>query len=232
MCTSGCIKFGKQTLTEADIKGKRVIEIGSYDVNGSLRPFVQSLNPAEYIGVDVEEGYGVDIVCDAGAVRDKFGDDSFDVVISTELMEHILDWRKVISDMKRICRPGGVILITTRSFGFAYHGWPYDFWRFEVPDMEQIFSDFSIENVERESPYPGVFIKARKPAAFLEKDLSSYELFSIVTGKRQRTLDQDVLAAFVREHADQYRAEERSTMKSRLKKNIKNSYWKVKKAIY
>jgi len=227
MCNSECIRFGMQFLKESDVKGKRVIEVGSYDVNGSLRRSMMSLHPSEYIGVDVEKGYGVDIVCDAGELRNRFGDESFDVVISTELMEHILDWRKAISNMKRICRPHGVILITTRSAGFDYHGWPYDFWRFETSDMEEVFSDFTIEAVERDALAPGVFIAARKPLHFMEKDLSSVELYSIVSGRRQKTIDPDTLKAFEHAHADKYRESENRTLKSRLKRIVKNTYWSV-----
>lgn len=188
MCHSTCFVFAARALERGEIKGRRVLEVGSYDVNGSVRPLVEMHEPASYTGVDIKEGPGVDEVCGAEEMLDRFGPESFDVVISTELMEHVKDWRKVISNMKNVCRPGGCILISTRSLGFDYHGHPYDFWRYEVEDMRVIFSDCEIQLLESDGAMPGVFIKAKKPRKFEEKDLSGVMLYNIITGRRAREI--------------------------------------------
>ena len=86
--------------------------------------------------------------------------------------------------MKRVCKPGGTILITTGSFGMPYHAWPYDFWRYETQNMEVMFSDCEILALEKDTGDPGVFLKARKPMDFVEVDLPEYALYSIVSGNR------------------------------------------------
>lgn len=227
MCNLSCLRFGNDNLTRAEITGKRVIEIGSYDVNGSLRSYVRSLRPAQYVGVDIEKGYGVDVVCTAEGVRERFRPESFDVVLSTELMEHVRDWKKVISNMKQICKPEGIILITTRSHGYPYHGWPYDFWRFEQADLKAIFSDFEIRNLEKDGEEPGVFIKARKPSLFVERDLTDLELYSIVSNGRVREIDEVILQAYLEKHAQQYRLLERQTVKGKVRKLLRDLYWQV-----
>ncbi|MEM2900830.1 MAG: methyltransferase domain-containing protein [Thermoplasmata archaeon] len=131
--------FGAKNLSREEIKGKKVIEIGACNVNGSLQPLLKSWEPAEFVGVDIEKGEGVDVICNAENLVDKFGKESYDVVLSMEVLEHVRDWRKVVSNIKNICKNGGIILITTRSYGFGYHAYPYDFWRFELKDMEDIF---------------------------------------------------------------------------------------------
>lgn len=183
MCNVSCILFGGIHLKEEEIKGKRIIEVGSSDVNGSLRPLLESYKPKEYVGVDIINGPGVDIVCNAEEIVNKFGKERFDVVVSTELLEHVRDWRGVISNIKNICKPSGIILITTRSYGFGYHAYPYDFWRYEVEDMKIIFSDCEILVLEKDPQAPGVFIKVRKLNKFVEKNLSNYKLYSIVVNK-------------------------------------------------
>ena len=189
MCNINCIIFGAKNLTKEEIKGKRVLEVGAYDVNGSLRPLVESWEPSEYIGVDIEMGPGVDIICDAENLVEKFGEESFDIVISTELLEHVKNWKKVVSNIKRVCKRGGIILITTRSKGFPYHPFPYDFWRYELEDFKEIFSDLEILSLEKDNiKSPGVFIKARKPQNFKERDLSDYKLYSIITNKRMKEI--------------------------------------------
>ncbi len=196
MCNINCILFGARYLTKEEIEGKRVIEVGSYDVNGGLRSYVESLKPSEYIGVDIKEGPGVDVVCRAEDLTKRFGDESFDVVISTELLEHIKDWRKVISNLKNISKKGGIILITTRSIGAPYHAYPYDFWRYEPEDMMKIFADCEIIALEKDTYSPGVFIKLKKPQKFLEKNPTDYELYSIVIGRRVKEITDKDLKSF------------------------------------
>lgn len=188
MCSPGCIEFSSSNLSRLEVEGNRVLEIGSLvDITGSSRPYVQSLNPSEYIGIDVNAGEGVDIVCTVEDALDKFGKEIFDIVISTEVLEHVLDWRKAISNIKNLCKQAGVILITTRSIGFIYHPYPYDFWRFQPHDIVSIFDDCIIKEIridESDSNGPGVMAKIVKPLNFKENDLSDYRLYSMVVHKR------------------------------------------------
>ncbi len=184
MCNSACIEFGRESLTRADVEGKMVIEVGARDVNGTLRPFAEAHQPARYLGVDLEAGNGVDEICNVYDLAKRFGPESFDVVISTEMIEHVQDWRKAFSQIKTILRPGGIVLITTRSIGFPYHDYPFDYWRYELDDMKAIFADMRIESLEPDPLSPGVLIKARKPDEFSEKDLNAHALYSMVTNGR------------------------------------------------
>jgi SAM-dependent methyltransferase len=183
LCTINCILFGVNNLRDEEIAGKQILEVGACNVNGSLRPFVESRKPAMYIGADIERGTGVDVICNAENLEVAFEEGCFDVVISTELLEHVRNWRSVISSIKKVCKPGGIILITTRSIGFGYHAYPYDFWRYEIEDMRYIFSDCLIEVLEKD-PEKGVFAKIRKPLEYSEKDLGNYALYNIVVGKK------------------------------------------------
>jgi ubiquinone/menaquinone biosynthesis C-methylase UbiE len=180
--------FAALNLRREEVHGKRIIEVGACDVNGSLRRLVNAYNPSEYIGVDIANGPGVDIVCDASELLNLFPECSFDFVISTEMIEHVRDWRLIIHNMKKICKPGGVMLITSRSYGFFYHGYPYDFWRYELDDMKNIFQDFDIEVLEKDPQY-GVMVKMRKPQKnFTEVNLEEHKLYSIIIKKRVKDI--------------------------------------------
>jgi SAM-dependent methyltransferase len=98
-------------------KNKRVLEIGSWDVNGNIRNKFINCN---YIGVDVSEGKGVDIVCEGQNV--DFPTNYFDVVISCECFEHNRYWLETFTNMIRMLKPGGLCLITCATIGRGEHG--------------------------------------------------------------------------------------------------------------
>lgn len=189
MCNSDCIRFAELHLTREELEGKNVLEVGSLNVNGSIREVVGPLRPASYLGVDMVLGPGVDERCDIRDLVQRYGRNRFDAVVSTELLEHVRDWRSAISNLKNVLKDGGVLLITTRSEGFPYHGYPCDFWRFEPSDLQVIFSDFSIEALSSDPSCPGVFMKARRKAPFRERPLASYRLYSMLTRRRCRDVN-------------------------------------------
>ncbi len=196
MCTYGCLDFVSAHLRADEVKGRTVLEVGSLDVNGSVRPLVAAFGPASYVGVDMQAGPGVDVICDATELAARFGSDRFDLLLSTELLEHVRDWRAVISQFKRVLKPYGRLLVTTRSRGFPYHAYPFDFWRFEPADVQRIFADFKIEAVSSDPASPGVFLKAQKPASFVEGNLGQVALFSMITNARALTVTDAQIATF------------------------------------
>lgn len=110
MCNIAVIEFFIENIRIEEFRGKRVLEVGSKYINGSVRPLIERFaSPKEYIGVDIEPGKYVDIVLPAEKLVECFGEEAFDVVISTELLEHVRDWRLVINNMKRVLRCGGYI---------------------------------------------------------------------------------------------------------------------------
>jgi SAM-dependent methyltransferase len=187
MCTPTCISFGTRMLTRELVAGRDVIEVGALDVNGSLRSHVEALKPATYLGVDMQPGPGVDEVANAAQLVSRYGGESFDLVITTEMLEHTRNWPEIVSNLKGVLRPGGHLLVTTRSPGFPYHAYPYDFWRYEPDDMRVIFGDLNIVTIESDSASPGVFMLARRPEAFEER-AAPISLFSIITGHRSRSV--------------------------------------------
>ena len=162
------------------------MEVGSRNVNGSIRPFIMKYAPNNYVGIDYVSGDGVDLITDARLLVEKFGENIFDIVISTEMLEHAEDWRSVINGMKRVLKPNGLLIITTRSPGFGYHAYPYDYWRYTLEDFNEIFSDLEILVLERDDKTnPGVLMKARKPLTFSPKNLDNVFLYSVINCRRE-----------------------------------------------
>mgnify|MGYP006278801103 CR=1 FL=1 len=105
-----------------------VLDVGSRDVNGSFRS-IFSHSRFQYTGADVEFGPNVDIVLDYPYSWDQIQPDSFDIVISGAVLEHVeFPWR-TFSEMTRVLKPGGLLCIIVPN-GFREHRYPVDCWRF------------------------------------------------------------------------------------------------------
>lgn len=171
---ASALAFACSALTAEDVAGKCVLEAGSMNVNGSVRPHVEALGPAQYVGIDMRPGPGVDRVLAAEklpgwAVATGF-DRGADVVVSTEMLEHAADWRAAMRGMIGYLMPGGLLVLTTRSEGFPLHGYPDDHWRYSVEAMGAILKGAGLDVERLESDplpgHPGVFARARKPAGW------------------------------------------------------------------
>ena len=91
----------------ADLAGAAVLEIGSLDINGSVRPLF--VDAAHYHGLDLVAGPGVDEVADASAWTP---DRRYDVVACAEVLEHAPPWRAILDVMWSAVAPGGLLLMS------------------------------------------------------------------------------------------------------------------------
>jgi hypothetical protein len=108
---------------------KCVLDVGSQDVNGSLRTVTPE--GATFVGVDMVAGKGVDVVL-ADPYTYPYPDGHFDAVISTSCWEHDpMFWLTFLEGL-RVLSPRGFMYVNAPSSG-RYHGYPLDFWRF-FPD--------------------------------------------------------------------------------------------------
>lgn len=105
----------------------KVADIGSYDVNGTLKPI---FSKHFYTGIDQCAGPNVDLVSDAHKL--ELANKSFDVVVSTSCFEHDEMFWLTFLEMCRIVKEGGLIYINAPSTG-CFHRYPVDCWRF-YPD--------------------------------------------------------------------------------------------------
>ena len=93
-----------------------VLDCGSLDVNGNNRQFFID---STYIGIDIVDGKNVDVVT---RVCNYTPDKLFDVVISTEMLEHDLSFDQSLDKMFHFLRPGGLLIITAAGLGREVHG--------------------------------------------------------------------------------------------------------------
>lgn len=78
------------------------------------------------VSVDVTPSPGLDVLSMAAPL--PFRSETFDTVICTSVLEHVDNAEEVVSEIARILKPGGRLLITI-PFLYPTHEAPYDFWR-------------------------------------------------------------------------------------------------------
>lgn len=83
----------------AGLKGRHVLEMGSRDLNGSIRDWVAKQDIASYTGIDTAEGFGVDVVADAATFIPVH---PTDLVICMEMFEHASNIPQVVANVARI----------------------------------------------------------------------------------------------------------------------------------
>lgn len=100
----------------------RVLDMGGQDVNGTVHRHILNLTHNVRLDVlDIEAGAGVTIVGDARNT-DWWDGQPYDLVISTEMLEHLEDWQRAVEVASRILRPGGWFVGTCASTGRGAHG--------------------------------------------------------------------------------------------------------------
>jgi hypothetical protein len=156
------MQFVASVLYRNEVEGKSVLEVGSYNVNGSVRGLVMAYNPASYLGIDICEGPGVDKIHDIS----KGLDEKFQLVISTEMLEHAEYWQSSLSNIVEATLD--TLILTARGPGFPRHN-PPDYWRFRPHDLTRAVECLGLRVVlcVADPQVPGVFLKAVRPG-FIE----------------------------------------------------------------
>ena len=116
----------------ADFGRYRVLDVGcgGKPYRPIFAPFAD-----EYVGVDVDNP-AAEL---EGMVENlPVEDNSFQVVLCTQVLEHAADPSRAVAELSRVTAPGGRVLASTHGVQ-AYHPNPVDFWRWTHAGLEQLF---------------------------------------------------------------------------------------------
>lgn len=120
---------------------KKILDLGSQNINGTLRDFCPE--GAEYLGIDMSEGEGVDFVL-SDPYQFPFENESFDVIVSSSCFEHTTFFWVTFIECIRVLKREGFLYINAPSNG-VYHPYPTDCWRF-YPDAAWALAEWSQKN--------------------------------------------------------------------------------------
>jgi SAM-dependent methyltransferase len=124
---------------------RRTLDIGAQ--NGPYAAFFPNRIP-----LDISPGAGIRVVGDAQALG--ILSDTFEVVLCTEVLEHLPEPQRAVDEMYRVLKPGGTLLLTTR-FLFPIHDAPHDYFRFTKYGLRYLLRGFEQVTVDEETDSVG-----------------------------------------------------------------------------
>lgn len=94
----------------------------------------------KYVSFDIIDGPNVDVVGDAHELSKYFRPGSFDAVMSSATFEHLAMPWKVVVEISRVLKPGGLVCVATHQT-WPVHDIPWDFWRFSEYSWRCLFNE-------------------------------------------------------------------------------------------
>jgi SAM-dependent methyltransferase len=126
---------------ERHATSKRVLDIGSG--GSSYHRFFPNR-----LSVDINPDCKPDIVANAHHL--PFKDGEFEVILSTEMLEHVEDPFQVERELRRVVSSRGILILSTR-FVFPLHETPHDYWRFTKYGLKELFKEWDIIEIQAET---------------------------------------------------------------------------------
>jgi SAM-dependent methyltransferase len=117
------------------------------DIGCGKKPYKNYFKSCYYIGIDVSRDVEPDIVASAEAL--PFRSEWFDVILLTEVLEHVPEPTLVLSEARKALKKGGFIIITAPQYWFL-HEEPRDFYRFTKYGIEYLLKKTNFQIIDYE----------------------------------------------------------------------------------
>lgn len=137
-------KFVDKYLKDYQDKNLKILDVGSQDVNGSYKQFFNSPK-WNYTGLDMVPGNNVDVVLKDVYNWTEIKSNSYDVIVTGQVFEHVEYIWVTILEIARTLKEGGLCCIIAPSNG-SEHRYPVDCWRY-YPDGFRALAKYAGLNV-------------------------------------------------------------------------------------
>ncbi len=119
------------------------------DIGCGTAPYGKYFPNRTTLEIAPREGVQVDIVADVHSLP-MIAENSFSVVLCTEVLEHLHTPEQALKELRRILAPGGLLLLTTR-FIYPLHDTPSDYYRYTKYGLRHLLRDFAIVELHEEA---------------------------------------------------------------------------------
>lgn len=107
----------------------KVLDIGSFDMNGTYKELFNNWGNVEYTGCDMSAGPNVDIVLKDVYNWKDIEDNTFDLIISGQVFEHVEYPWLTMKEIERALKPSGFCIVIAPNAGVE-HKAPKDCYRY------------------------------------------------------------------------------------------------------
>lgn len=178
-------------------KGGRVVEIGSRVVGPESYLRANSFKPeCEFIGVDIHDAEGVDVVADAHFLEDHFEKGSLDGIFSLAVVEHLACPWLVAAQINKVLKIGGLTLHVV-PHTFPVHEMPNDFWRMSSEGLRVLFSPsmgFEVVEIGMTTPVRVMIHPDFRGGAFLDMPRHESMATSYIVARKTRNIADNAVA--------------------------------------
>jgi SAM-dependent methyltransferase len=137
------------TYTKSDSLHPRVLDVGC-----GRQPFRRELEKLgyQYFSIDVHQNpeQAVDVLCeiDQQLPSELLDLGTFDFIICTEVLEHVVDWDTTFNNLTKLLARNGRLFITC-PYIYQLHEEPYDFWRATPYTLQHFGNKFGIKVIHQ-----------------------------------------------------------------------------------
>lgn len=118
------------------------LEVGSKDYGNTADLRSLFADGDNYVGVDLEDGPGVDALLDLAAPFDevdtRLQGKRFGTIFCLSVLEHCRQPFVMAENLTRLLEPAGKLCVAV-PFAFRYHAYPCDYWRFTHEGVKTLF---------------------------------------------------------------------------------------------
>lgn len=148
----------------------RMLDAGS----GSYSRYKHLFHSSSIVRFDIVSGPNVDVI---GSVEKMpFNDGEFDSILSTQVLEHVEYPERAVSEMYRVLKEGGHVLVTVPQWN-ELHEEPYDFWRYTCFGLKSLFERNGFEVIEYSQTGGFFSTRAKMSMRYLVDKFSLYNRF-------------------------------------------------------
>jgi SAM-dependent methyltransferase len=152
----------------ADLASSLNVDARVLDAGAGICPYRTHFNNVRYESADfcqIDKDYGhIDHVCDLSHV--PVDDEHYDVVLLTQVLEHTPEPLRVLVEMHRLLKPGGVLFCSAPLY-YEEHEVPFDFFRYTQFGLSRLLSEsgFAVQRMDWLEGYLGTLSHQLEVAA-------------------------------------------------------------------
>ena len=149
----------------------QVVTGKTLDVGCGQKPYQHLFDVTEYIGLEIDTSENhlhkkADYFYDGDTF--PFIDETFDSLISNQVFEHVFQPDKFLSEVNRVLKPNGILLITV-PFVWDEHEQPVDYARYSSFGLKYLLEQYGFEILEQRKSIAGIRVIFQLLAGYIYK---------------------------------------------------------------